>query len=709
MLVSPRPIPAGGARLARRVWFASFFLFSREQSNRRDFFRGDFQRVNVGLPLPREVPGSTWDTVVTDATAESTPAAGSNGGTPIYHSTKLEETTLEGDFMADINTTSLAIFSDDGSTVTIDGVKVWAGKDQRQTLEVLSQSLHKLPITLNPGQTYHIKIDYSNIVYLGDGDIDGVTLFTWTDPLIVTADTSGITAANFHSQVAVQASGPLNASVGNAPQTTAHCTVNAPTWSWAYGNVQYSVDGKNFVNPPVSYAVSISQPLASSPAATFNATFNQIGYWAVAVTATVTYTSNCGSISGSGTDDIGSVNGGQTAHAITRTYHFQVASYVGPHIRRLHSTVMAGRKSVTTSLSLLYNGVAVTSTPIPVMVGQQIQLTAKFSTGNLQGPYIPLWTVSGDDSTRVANYTQTLDYTGKKSSGVITPLASPLTGNAISFYWIAGSLTGTAQTTTCSINFYQTYNSSVNFLVFRPDAKDYRVTPPTEGFLSDSTTHNPPVFIGDNGDNDMRLCFGTTASAGIFWKTILFNPAIGVGTIALTQLIDRQLIDVCATDGHTISALTKDANGKESYFLDDIAGIQANFNGGPGPTAIPGSFAGSIDSLGGDYPNTSLTKAISKASATDHFHTYLMYKPAGANSIWVTLSRMDWSWSGFATRNIGSSLDQSSTYGDWSLDKNADGTLKITYPASPPVGVTSTELPVWGNYYTSLHLNCGTM
>ena len=92
--------------------------------------------MKVGLPLTREAAGSTWDTVVTDATAESTPATPPGslnplpGGTPIYHSTKLEETTLEGDFTADVNTTSLAIFSDDGSDVTIDGVKVWGGRDQ---------------------------------------------------------------------------------------------------------------------------------------------------------------------------------------------------------------------------------------------------------------------------------------------------------------------------------------------------------------------------------------------------------------------------------------------------------------------------------------------------------------------------------------------------------------------------------------------------
>jgi len=71
-------------RLARRVWFASFFLFPGKRGDRRDFFRSDFQRVNVGLSLPREAAGSTWDTVVFDAKTQSMPASGSNDGTPIY-------------------------------------------------------------------------------------------------------------------------------------------------------------------------------------------------------------------------------------------------------------------------------------------------------------------------------------------------------------------------------------------------------------------------------------------------------------------------------------------------------------------------------------------------------------------------------------------------------------------------------------------------
>jgi len=145
------------------------------------------------LPLQSEPAGSTWDTVVADAAAQSTPATPpgslnpSPGGTPVYHSTKLEETTLEGDFTADANTTSLAIFSDDGCDVSIGPdvdhlTNIWNRRDQAQALPDLPNSLHLLPITLVAGSTYHIRIGYSNVIYTGDGDIDGVTLFTWANP-----------------------------------------------------------------------------------------------------------------------------------------------------------------------------------------------------------------------------------------------------------------------------------------------------------------------------------------------------------------------------------------------------------------------------------------------------------------------------------------------------------------------------------------------
>ena len=91
---------------------------------------------------------------------------------PYHHS-------FEGDFTPDADSTKLAIFSDDGCDVTIDGSKVWSAQNQGQALPDLNQSLHKISFTLIAGRSYHIRVDYSNTIYTGDLDIDGATLFAY--------------------------------------------------------------------------------------------------------------------------------------------------------------------------------------------------------------------------------------------------------------------------------------------------------------------------------------------------------------------------------------------------------------------------------------------------------------------------------------------------------------------------------------------------
>jgi len=48
-----------------------------------------------------------------------------------------------------------------------------------QHLPSLDQSLHLVKFTFEPRKTYHIKIHYSNTIYLGRTDIDGCTLFAY--------------------------------------------------------------------------------------------------------------------------------------------------------------------------------------------------------------------------------------------------------------------------------------------------------------------------------------------------------------------------------------------------------------------------------------------------------------------------------------------------------------------------------------------------
>ena len=137
---------------------------------------------NLGAILDEEPSGSGWASVVSDAQGQCT-----GNGHPYYHSTMLESQTFEGDYTP-TRRMVLAIFSDDGSDVTVDGSKVFpapnqtaGGKGQGQQLD--ANALHKIGVTLEAGTTHHIKVDYSNIIYTGSGDTDGCTLFAYEKTL----------------------------------------------------------------------------------------------------------------------------------------------------------------------------------------------------------------------------------------------------------------------------------------------------------------------------------------------------------------------------------------------------------------------------------------------------------------------------------------------------------------------------------------------
>jgi hypothetical protein len=75
-----------------------------------------------------------------------------------------------------------------------------------------------------------------------------------------------------------------------------------------------------------------------------------------------------------------------------------------------------------------------------------------------------------------------------------------------------------------------------------------------------------------------------------------------------------------------------------------------------------------------------------------HWTTYLMFKPSGTDSSWVTLNKLNWVWHGAATFNRGSSPHQ------WTE-------TSITEPMNPS-GSDSTEYPVWSQVQTDSR-GCG--
>ncbi len=194
---------------------------------------------------------------------------------------------------ADATMTKLAIFSDDGCDVFVDGTKVWSAKDTPQALPTLSESLHELPVTLTPGD-HTVEIDYSNVIYyVADPskgippDIDGCTLFMYGPAPQVT-----VTIGNL-GDVYVENPVTSTATASVAPLPNGYQASDlTPHWSYHTIYIVYSDTGNDetWVAPPDSTTAAVTLNGADTdPTGTFNATFMTEGYYEVCIQADVTY------------------------------------------------------------------------------------------------------------------------------------------------------------------------------------------------------------------------------------------------------------------------------------------------------------------------------------------------------------------------------------------------------------------------------------
>ena len=106
--------------------------------------------------------------------------ANSSAG-PHYHSVFVEKRSFFGLFTPASAMTQLAIFSDDGCDIYVDGTKIHSRLNQGQALPDLGQSFH-LVTPQQPweaGREYDVRVEYSNTIYQGLTDIDGATLFAF--------------------------------------------------------------------------------------------------------------------------------------------------------------------------------------------------------------------------------------------------------------------------------------------------------------------------------------------------------------------------------------------------------------------------------------------------------------------------------------------------------------------------------------------------
>ena len=99
---------------------------------------------------------------------------------PVFKSNGVETREYDGYFQASSNTSKLAVLSDDGTSMSIDGNSVLGRAGQGQGFdEPNSTTFYPLSFAFQAGRVYHLHLTYTNTIHTSDADVDGLTLFAY--------------------------------------------------------------------------------------------------------------------------------------------------------------------------------------------------------------------------------------------------------------------------------------------------------------------------------------------------------------------------------------------------------------------------------------------------------------------------------------------------------------------------------------------------
>lgn len=310
------------------------------------------------------------------------------------------------------------------------------------------------------------------------------------------------------------------------------------------------------------------------------------------------------------------------------------------------------------------DGVIISGLTSDVIVGQRMRLKeiikppdADSDQGSTQ------WTVPG---ATVKSYTQT------RNKGEALPLTvADLVGDALAFHWIDGG-----------VGRDVTLVWSVGGIPF-PTKATFNVGRPTATFTSELTSLVPAVDVrGDGVFNygDAYLAFGPASVAqqggtdGITYRgnVVCASEAGKIGFVQLFKVDSSIVVDGTMWPQKTPVPNTSVLDTYANQIVVEETAIAAN---------------STKEIKKGDSPSSKCSgpKRTKLQISYMSFDTYLMYKPDGNDSIWVTLCKMPWAWAGVAE---GNDMDETS----WICTARSS-------PTSVPVGPDSAEIPTWTAAY----------
>jgi hypothetical protein len=329
-------------------------------------------------------------------------------------------------------------------------------------------------------------------------------------------------------------------------------------------------------------------------------------------------------------------------------------------------------KDLTVEILDANNKDAVIKTKQVTVVGKNISLKAKIVPAPQKNAMVAyLWAIPGPT---------VKSYLTNDEKGEVTSLDDKdAKKDAISYFWIDGGDRKVDLKVT--VNGVEA-SKSVEFTVERPTMNM---------FTSKLTTDAPDTFgVALSNPNlpgsGLELHFGTDESPGITWLGKVTAPKSSGGTIAFAQVLST-VAKKTDNDGKT-ETLTS-----EGQFVLDA---KFPYNRAKEMPVKAGQESGEMSAK--DTPGARLSNSQSFRSSDTKFKTYLMFKPDGKDSIWVTLRELEWFWKGSGVRVAKDQWKFSDKPSPDSSAKPPAGEKK----AKPPESKNSTTLPVWKTNVTDL-------
>jgi hypothetical protein len=298
-------------------------------------------------------------------------------------------------------------------------------------------------------------------------------------------------------------------------------------------------------------------------------------------------------------------------------------------------------------------------------VGQQVTFSNYFNPpipNNIVASAVIKWVFTGN---YVNNYTP--GSSGSSANYFVDP--SLLNNGISSAWWVSGGASPPA-TYTAALGENLTLNNGQQVIVlangqfnmYKPTVSNFQTYPPYYAALVPTTNSPNELQLGGNGG---------IGNAGAMAYNLTVNSIAPFGGGAnIVQLVNAS------------RSLSASYGGEQSttsgqYWLDTDGFY---FNGDS--SIFSPLYYNSMEFL--DQPGYGLNNLTGAdlCSIVDSFKDYIVFKPGGNNSIYVTLGRVLWSWS----------ASTSKTNGVWSSP-----TYQVNGPSSPD---GSDEFPSWPNTYS---------